>query len=453
MTNELEQQLTSLKQGDHVCLIYKNITEQMAAAVPFIRQGLARGERCVYIAADHAVEEVVQALAAAGVDVGQERQRGALRLLTKADAYLRSGEFDSQAMIDFLRQVENEALADGFSGVRIAGEMTWVLGPKGGLNRLIEYEAMLNHFLMNSRSEILCQYNHSRFESPCVHDVLLTHPLAILGEQVCSNPYYEPPELVLDREPLATSAHTAKRVDWWIQQLRRARTAEREREQMLERMQALSRRLLEVPEAERRHLAGELHDEVGQMLTGLRLLLKPDRDLPTEALQGRFEQARGIIDELLERIRGLSFDLRPAALDQLGLLPALLALFERYTNQTGVLVQFKHKGLEERLAPEVETNAYRIVQEALTNVARHAGVAGVTVRIWAATDVLSIQIEDQGRGFDPEVALATTRSRGLAGIQERVMLLGGQVTIESKPRAGTQITAQLPLHGHFRKEE
>jgi signal transduction histidine kinase len=219
-----------------------------------------------------------------------------------------------------------------------------------------------------------------------------------------------------------------------------------------EHLQALSRQLLEVQEAERRHLARELHDEVGQTLTGLRLLLKPNADLPTDAIRIKFEQARGIVDELLARVRGLSFDLRPAALDQLGLLPALLALFERYTDQTGVLVDFKHEGVEGRFQPQVETTAYRIVQEALTNVARHAGVGGVTVRVWAAADMLSLQIEDRGRGFDPQVASATPQSSGLAGMRERVMLLDGHLTIESRPGPGTLLTAELPLRGQPRRE-
>ena len=119
------------------------------------------------------------------------------------------------------------------------------------------------------------------------------------------------------------------------------------------------------------------------------------------------------------RVRRLSFDLRPADLDQLGLLPALLALFERYTAQTGVLVNFKHQGVEGRFASQVETGAYRIVQEALTNAARHAGVAGVTVRVWTDADKLNLQVEDRGCGFDPEVALKAPRSSGLIGMQER----------------------------------
>src|ERR1700682_3270275 len=106
MKTNLEQELAKLKQGDHICLIYENTAEQLTAAVPFIIDGLVRGERCVYIVNDRTIEEVVQALAAAGVDVVQERQRGALRLLTRQDTGLRTGEFAPQAMIEFIRQAE-----------------------------------------------------------------------------------------------------------------------------------------------------------------------------------------------------------------------------------------------------------------------------------------------------------------------------------------------------------
>src|SRR5258708_1268161 len=213
----------------------------------------------------------------------------------------------------------------------------------------------------------------------------------------------------------------------------------------LDRSRALAARLQTVREEEQRRLARELHDEVGQLLTGLRLLLKPNRDLPAEAIDARLEQARAIVDDLLGRVRRISFDLRPADLDQLGLLPALLALFERYTAQTAVRVNLKHQGVDRCFPPEVDTGVYRIVQEALTNAARHAGVAAVTVRVWTDSDKLNLQIEDGGRGFDPEVALKAPQSSGLIGMQERALLLGGQLTIESSPESGTTISAELPL--------
>jgi signal transduction histidine kinase len=191
-------------------------------------------------------------------------------------------------------------------------------------------------------------------------------------------------------------------------------------------------------EAERRHIAQELHDEVGQSLTALKLRLQV-----AEASE-QVLQARGLVDELLTRVSNLSLDLRPAMLDDLGLLPALVWLFERYTSQTTVKVEFAHAGLDGRMSPIVETAAFRIVQEALTNVARHAAVPLVNVRVWRTGPRLSVQIADGGKGFDVAAALAAGRSSGLSGMRERAAALGGSMEIESDG-AGTRLTAELPL--------
>jgi len=213
-----------------------------------------------------------------------------------------------------------------------------------------------------------------------------------------------------------------------------------------ERLQTLSRQLIEVQEAERRHIARELHDEVGQALTGLKLLLDMSTRVAADEVTANLGEAQVLVNELMALVRELSLDLRPAMLDDLGLLPTLIWHFDRYTAQTHVRVTFKHTGLEgRRFAPEVETAAYRIVQEALTNVARHAGVSELTVRLWTDQDTLSVQIEDRGTGFDPEAALAAADTTGLAGMHERVVLLGGQLTVESASGAGTCVMAELPL--------
>jgi PAS domain S-box-containing protein len=212
-------------------------------------------------------------------------------------------------------------------------------------------------------------------------------------------------------------------------------------------LQSVSSRLLEVQESERRHLASELHDEIGQQLTGLRLLLKLNRDASVEVIRSRSEQAQSIVDDLLAAVRRLSFDLRPADLDQFGLLPALLGLFERYTAQTGILVDFKHRDVDRRFLPNIETAAYRVVQEGLTNAARHAGVAGVTVRLWMEENKLNVQVDDRGRGFDLDVVMKEAKSSGLFGMSDRVNLVGGHMNIESAPGSGTTISVELPVDG------
>jgi PAS domain S-box-containing protein len=219
-----------------------------------------------------------------------------------------------------------------------------------------------------------------------------------------------------------------------------------------EQLRALSRRLLEAQEVERRRVARELHDEVGQLLTGLKLVLQM---AAAGALQGQMpglDEAEGLVGELMGRVRQLSLDLRPAMLDDLGLLPALLWHQQRYTQQTHVAVDFKHAGIEgRRFSPEIETAAYRIVQEALTNVARHSGVNQATVRVWADSEALSVQVEDQGAGFDAEGLSASGKTIGLAGMRERVALLDGQLTLETAPGQGAHLTAALPLAEPARK--
>jgi len=132
-------------------------------------------------------------------------------------------------------------------------------------------------------------------------------------------------------------------------------------------------------------------------------------------------------------------------LDDLGLMPALEWHFKRHEKQTGITVLFRHSKLPEGLPKTLETAVYRIIQEALTNVARHANVLEVTVRLWADSEALGVQIEDKGKGFDPEEAIARGTSSGLAGMRERALLLGGQFTIESTPGNGAILTIELPL--------
>jgi signal transduction histidine kinase len=154
--------------------------------------------------------------------------------------------------------------------------------------------------------------------------------------------------------------------------------------------------------------------------------------------------ARTMVDDLIARVRNLSRSLRPAMLDDLGLLPTLLWHVERYTAQTNIQVAFQHTGLKgRRFRTALETAAFRLVQEALTNVARHAQVSSVRVRIWSGQDTLGVQIEDHGRGFDPQAPPAP--SSGIAGMRERALALGGQLTIESTPGSGTRVMAEWPL--------
>lgn len=205
-------------------------------------------------------------------------------------------------------------------------------------------------------------------------------------------------------------------------------------------LRALSGRLITVQEEERRHLARELHDEIGQALTGLQLQLATATRFGDAS---SLVEAQAIVRELTARVSELSMDLRPSALDTLGLVPALYSHIDRYQFRTGIAVDVQYSGVDQRFPAAIEVAAYRVAQEALTNIARHANAKRATVRLLADATVLTVQIHDDGRGFDPA---ATHVAGGLSGMRERIELLGGSVWIDAAPGEGVVVTAELPLH-------
>ena len=199
------------------------------------------------------------------------------------------------------------------------------------------------------------------------------------------------------------------------------------------------RRMVEGQEAERRRLARELHDETGQALTSVLLGLKSvekAEDVPTAVAQ-----LRDLVVATLQDVRRLAVELRPQALDDFGLVPALERLLDTFREATGISVEFESSLGEARLPSEVETTLYRIVQESLTNIAKHAGARRVSVLLLRKTGAVSALVEDDGHGFDPD---DRHTGIGLEGMRERLALLGGRLEIESGG-AGTSIVAEVPL--------
>ena len=174
-------------------------------------------------------------------------------------------------------------------------------------------------------------------------------------------------------------------------------------------------------------------------------MLESSKNQAGEARIDKLSEAQETVGSLIEQIREMSLNLRPAMLDDIGLLPTLLWHFERYTKQTGVEVSFHHNGLNQRLLPDIETTVYRIVQEALTNIARYAKVTEAFVKLTLRENTLGVEITDHGIGFDSSVDVSKWSTAGLAGMRERANILGGYLVVKSAPNAGTQILAMIPL--------
>ena len=248
---------------------------------------------------------------------------------------------------------------------------------------------------------------------------------------------------------LARLASAVRRAMQEVEQRLVARRAENQRQEYSHKLQVLSRRLVEAQEAERRRIARELHDQVGQALTAAQLNLQAMLQLPgSKIMTRRLNETLEVVVSVLDQVRDLSLDLRPSMLDDLGLEPALHWYAKRQALLTGLRCEVVCDPLEQRLDPVIETQCFRLVQEAVTNVVRHAKARQVVVRIQIEQGSLHLRVRDDGAGFD----LATVRAQsargtslGLSSMEERAGLAGGELEFKSAPGQGTEVHAWFPL--------
>jgi PAS domain S-box-containing protein len=236
VSSELVQQMLNLQNGDHLCLFYdKDPAEQMPALVPFIQDALSKDECFIYIADDQTVEELAHRLEQSGVHVAEEAHRGALKLWTRRE-WRQPGRLNPRRKLRQVSQFVDEAANSGFKGTRFAVEMTWTLGPDISAAKLERWEATLNTiFIPGFPGRIICQYNRSRISPEVMIAALRTHPLAILGNQVHPNCFYEAPLVLRDNGRSNTA-----RLDWMVSVLRQIRAAQRQREELIEKRAALT---------------------------------------------------------------------------------------------------------------------------------------------------------------------------------------------------------------------
>ena len=222
------------------------------------------------------------------------------------------------------------------------------------------------------------------------------------------------------------------------------RKAEEERTIAEKELRALATRLVRSQEDERRSIARELHDQTGQNLTVIKLLIDQALKSAPENIVPLLKEAAGGINEVLKQVQDMSLNLRPSMLDDLGLMHALMWMFSRLQKQSGLVVNFTQNIVDEHFLPETNITAFRIVQEALTNVIRYSGATEAAVTVWVQSNLLSIIIEDKGRGFTLS-ALSQGTSTGLSAMRERAKMLEGTFKVDSAPGMGTRITVQIPV--------
>lgn len=184
-----------LKPGDHLCSFYETKEEQFQIVLPFLANGLAKAEKCVYLTDENTAAEIKAGLLMRDVPVGRYLQSGQLRIVTARDSYLRDGRFDPHAIISFFSSSIDEAVKEDYTGLRVAGETSWILRDLRSLDDWIAWEAMVNVAFRNRPFKGLCQYNVKRFFGDMVVKVLKTHPRVLLGLDLFENVFYEPMRL------------------------------------------------------------------------------------------------------------------------------------------------------------------------------------------------------------------------------------------------------------------
>jgi signal transduction histidine kinase len=443
----LRRALEQLGPHDHQSLIYESQEDRFAVAIPFIRIGLDRGEKCVYIADDGMAAVVRDAMRAQGIDVERALATNSLVLATKDDAFLRYGAFDPERMPTFWADATAEAARQGFSALRATGETEWLLSGPPGHERWMEYESRLTHVLSSLNCFALCQYNRELLPPEFILNVIRTHPTVIYRGVVCRNMYHVPPDEFLATNP------TAREVERLLTTIRERAEIEYTLRQQRNELRILANRLMYAQDDERRRIAQMLHETTAQDLAALKMLLaRLNRTVDglSDGERQALSESIALAEQSMTEIRTVSYLLHPPFLDEDGLLSALRWYAGGFAERSGIKVDLDLPESVERLPLDTETVLFRIVQESLTNIHRHAGSDTARIRLGRDAETLLLEIEDRGHGIPNAALKHITGGRGgvgIASMSERIEQLGGRLEIKSSDHGatGTTVRVWLPL--------
>ena len=555
-----------LHHGDHLCFLYETDEDHRALMTWFFRQGLERNEKVCSIGNTRTHKALMEYMQSEGLEAAPYLRSGQLSLMSYDETYMRKTIFDPDKMTDTLKTETDLALTQGYSSLRITGDMGWALKAPPGSERLIEYEAKLNEFFPGSKCIGICQYDKRLFPPALLMDVLATHPRAIIGTELFDNFYYMPPEDLLDYDP-------AVMLDHWLQNLKAHKRAKEEisaayeelkqifntatdgmrvidrefnilrinttfsrlagiskkeavgkkcyevfggpvchtpnctltrvlggeelvefeverarsdgtkipciiraapiqgpdgdvigivedfkdiseRKLVEEHVRLLPQKLLQAQEKARQRIARDLHDQIAQDLLTVKIACETIFDdqpaVPLET-KHRLLDLTKMVQGSIVAVRNLAYDLRPAGLEKRGLASTVFEYCQDFSHRYGVSVDFQATGLDAlKLDIDTEINLYRLIQEALNNVKKHADAKHVIVTLTASSPNITLRIEDDGKGFDVNNRLASAMNEkhiGLQSMEERVRLLDGQMRIQSRAMEGTRISIKVPNMG------
>ncbi len=531
-----------------------------------LRQGLERGEKACFIGDMRAYQALLHYMEDDTFEVSPYLSCGQFGVMSFDETYMREGVFDPDKMMDLLKTETDLALAQGYSALRVTGDMSWALKTPPGSEQIIKYEAKLNEFFPGSKCIGICQYDKRLFPPALLMDVLETHPLAIIRTELFDNFYYMPPEDLLNYDPAVILDHWLHNLEEYKRAKEEIRIAyeelkqifdtatdgirvidrefnilrinttfsrltgiskdeavgkkcyevfggpvchtpnctltrvlggeelvefevERERSDgtripcimraapiqgpdgdvigivedfkdiserklMEEHLRVLPQKLFQAQEKARQRIACDLHDQIAQDLFTVKIVCETlFDDEPAVPLEKRHRllDLTKMLQGSIVAIRNLAYDLHPPGLDQRGLVRTASQYCQDFSDRHGVSVDFHAAGMDGlKLDFDIEINLYRLIQEALNNVKKHADAKHVTVRLIASSPNIVLRIEDDGKGFDVNDRLASAMNEkrlGLRSMEERVRLLEGEMRIQSRVMEGTRIFVEVPNKG------
>ena len=438
--------------NEHLAVIYEDQTEQFAAVVPFMRQGLERGERCMYVVNEHTEAEMIAAMEDGGIDVDAAVESGALTFHTIRDTYLRTGQFDPDDMLECYESAIEEA-TDDYEGLRISAETTWILDEGTSLEKFMEYESRVNDLFYGEDCIALCQYDRNAIPAEILCDIVRTHPHLVYDGAVCHNFYYIPPEEFFgpgcpDRE-----------VDRMLGTLHERTTAKAERDETIDALEESNDQLQRFA-----YIAShDLQEPLRMVSSYLQLLERNYRDdLDDDAREyidfavGGADRMREMIDGLLEfsRIETGETTLEPVDCE---------AVVETVVTDHQVQIEESEATVEVGSLPTVRgdrTQLEQLFSNLIGNAIKYRGDSSPCIEIDATKcgHEWRLTVADNGIGIDPEyhdqifdvfnrlhaIGEFPGTGIGLALCRRIVTNHGGEIGVDSELGVGTTFTVTLP---------